>query len=219
MGNVGKEQPIVPIANIDPVTGQCIPGTFWNGVACVELVNGGLPMPDPTPIYIEEIAPPIADDYPVYVDPVYDYKPVDRIPPPQPPVYIAPPIDEEPIYDYGEPVTQVCPEGYTLVGNQCVRNTRPYEEVPTPMEPAPTTCPPGYAWHPVSGDCVPVQQGTDIISVTNEPTATPTNTTPTTPSTNPLASLLDANGKLFGFDPLYVGLAAAGVVLFLVVKD
>lgn len=219
MGNVGKQQPSV-MANIDPVTGQCVPGTFWNGVACVApMDNGGIPLPEP--IFVQEVEPIIDVPFePVYTPPVYDPGIIGKQQPPvyDPPVYdppptLAPPIDVEPIYDYGEPVTQFCTEGYTLLNGQCVRSTRPYE---------PQVCPPGYTYHPVSGDCVPVQQGTDIITVTAEPTATPTNTTtPTTPaaSTNPLASLLDANGKLFGFDPLIVGLAAAGVVVLFILKD
>jgi len=105
-----------------------------------------------------------------------------------PPIYLGPPVS-----------TPVCLPGavYDPVRGLCVTDTTPVDIVPVYVDPVDTSDPPGV------GD--PIQ--------TVVPTGTNTNPATTTPGI--FDSLYDANGKIFGFEPMYVGIAAVAVVFLL----
>lgn len=47
--------------------------------------------------------------------------------------------------------TAACPPGYVMINGQCVARVGVNTGTPPPS----TTCPPGYEYNPVTGQCVP----------------------------------------------------------------
>jgi hypothetical protein len=133
-----------------------------------------------------------------------------------------------------------CPDGYELDGSGfCVPVLDPIVVDPVvlvdpPILPIfpPQTCLPGAVWDPLRGMCVTDTTPVDIGPVyvddpvdTSDPPGvgdpiqtvvpTGTNTNPATTTPGIFDSLYDADGKIFGIEPMYVGIAAVAVVFLL----
>lgn len=150
------------------------------------------------------------------------------------PIYYDGGKSEDPVKS--PPEEFFCPDGYEFDGfGACVPIVvDPVVLVDPPILPIfpPQTCLPGAVWDPLRGMCVtdttPVDIGPiyieDPVDTSDPPgvgdpiqtvVPTGTNTNPTTNTPGILDSLYDANGKIFGIEPMYVGIAAVAVVFLL----